>query len=247
MKCDYCGNEIPTGTEVMLGSHYFCNNLHKYYWENERKNTGDQHSILPKNVPSTISRKGYILISSIVGGIIGAIALFQFISNLYSTDLSPKQEIPENILQSIHSQAEIMVNATLNKDYDKLIDFTYPKVVELAGDKAKMLSAIQASMDNMTKSGMKLISYTVLEAVEMKNIGGIIYCIVPSVLKIDHPKGILQQQGFMIAISVNKGIDWKFIDGTSQKNKSNFKIMIPEAFELLTLPEWRQPVMIGQK
>ncbi len=34
MKCEYCHKEIPTGTEVAVSNHYFCNSLHRYYWEN---------------------------------------------------------------------------------------------------------------------------------------------------------------------------------------------------------------------
>ncbi len=34
MKCEYCNREIPPGTGVLLEGHYFCNNLHRYEWQN---------------------------------------------------------------------------------------------------------------------------------------------------------------------------------------------------------------------
>jgi len=33
MKCEYCNQEIPSGSEVGSNGHYFCNQLHRYYWE----------------------------------------------------------------------------------------------------------------------------------------------------------------------------------------------------------------------
>ncbi len=52
MKCEYCHKEIPPGTEVTVNNHYFCNSLHRYYWENGQVYDSSQ-SKLNSNTNST--------------------------------------------------------------------------------------------------------------------------------------------------------------------------------------------------
>ena len=52
MKCEYCHKEIPPGTEVTVNNHYFCNSLHRYYWENGQAYDSSQ-SKLNSNTNST--------------------------------------------------------------------------------------------------------------------------------------------------------------------------------------------------
>ena len=61
MKCEYCHKEIPSGTEVIANGHYFCNSLHRYYFENgqaydgSKFNTGDSSNSNPKNLNNNIA------------------------------------------------------------------------------------------------------------------------------------------------------------------------------------------------
>ncbi len=49
MKCEYCGKEIPPGTEVIDSGHYFCSTLHRYSWQEIFKkdllNTGSNEDL----------------------------------------------------------------------------------------------------------------------------------------------------------------------------------------------------------
>ncbi len=40
MKCEYCSQEIPSGTEFEFEGHYFCNSLHRYCWYSGKKYDG---------------------------------------------------------------------------------------------------------------------------------------------------------------------------------------------------------------
>jgi hypothetical protein len=58
MKCEYCNKEIPSGTEVIVNSHYFCNSLHRYYWENGQIYESSNSNISDENKSSKQNSSG---------------------------------------------------------------------------------------------------------------------------------------------------------------------------------------------
>ena len=51
MKCEYCNKEIPAGTEIEFQERFFCNSLHRYYWQSGQKYE-ETNSDTPKNINS---------------------------------------------------------------------------------------------------------------------------------------------------------------------------------------------------
>jgi|GEM_PF-1038728 len=41
MKCEYCNQDIPAGTEIVSDGHYFCNTMHRYLWQKEKGQSND--------------------------------------------------------------------------------------------------------------------------------------------------------------------------------------------------------------
>ncbi len=41
MKCEYCSQEIPAGTEIVSEGRYFCNTMHRYLWQKEKGQSND--------------------------------------------------------------------------------------------------------------------------------------------------------------------------------------------------------------
>ena len=54
---------------------------------------------------------------------------------------------------TIKDQATTMLEAFEDHNYDKLLDYTYPKIFELSGGKATMLEIIQESMQELELAG----------------------------------------------------------------------------------------------
>src|SRR5260221_6208895 len=61
---------------------------------------------------------------------------------------------------SLATQAKEMNDAFARKDYERFADFTYPKVIELAGGRDQMLKGIPQQLKEMEAEGVVILSST---------------------------------------------------------------------------------------
>src|ERR1700730_4926470 len=72
--------------------------------------------------------------------------------------LAPLAVAQNNLEKTIQAKAQESGAALLRADYGKVVDLTYPKVVELAGGRDKLIELLKAGMDQMKSEGFSFIS-----------------------------------------------------------------------------------------
>jgi hypothetical protein len=140
--------------------------------------------------------------------------------------------------------AEESCQALITSQYARAIELIYPKIVEIAGGKEKMIAELEKGMAEMKSEGFSFNSATVSSSIEVLTIDGKKFAIVPYVLKINAPGGLLSKNCYMIGVfgAIGGGRSgWTFIDGTKNA-EDKMKVLIPEAAGRLKLPATEPPV-----
>jgi hypothetical protein len=145
---------------------------------------------------------------------------------------------------SLAVQAKEVNDAFSRKDFARFMDLTYPKVIEMAGGREKMVAAMNKELKEMESEGVVLLSSTSGAPTQFIHDSGSIYAVLPITLKVKAQDGIFQSEGSMIGISSDGGVNWTFID-SSGKDLSELKKLIPGIADKLSLPPAKPPVKIS--
>ena len=125
-----------------------------------------------------------------------------------------------------------------------MVDLTYSKVIEAAGGRNKMVSALTKGMKEMEAEGVVVLSSTAGAPTQIVHASGSIYAVVPTTLKVKAQDGVFQTESSMIGISSDDGATWTFIDAGG-KDQNELKKLLPDAPNKLNLPPEKQPVKIS--
>ncbi|WP_341227739.1 hypothetical protein [uncultured Arcticibacterium sp.] len=146
-------------------------------------------------------------------------------------NISSKKEAisrQDNSLKKLAKQATIMSNAFVQKDYDTFLNFLHPKILQSLGERRTIIQNLNEGFE----SGDKVLEIFNEQPSELI-IGNKTYqCTFTQRLKM-----LINQKGIsinstLIAISYNKGKDWKFVN-TSGSNIEDLRDLIPELSMLL--------------
>lgn len=157
---------------------------------------------------------------------------------------SPSPAATAENYPSLATQAKEVNDAFGRKDFARFMDLTYPKVIEMAGGREKMLAAMNKELKEMESEGVVLLSSTSGTPTQFIHDAASIYAVVPNTLKVKAQDGIFQTEGSLIGISSDGGVNWTFIDA-SGKDQSELKKLIPGIAEKLNLPPVKPPVKIS--
>lgn len=144
----------------------------------------------------------------------------------------------------IKEQAELTAKALLNDDYETVIRFTYPKVIEMVGGGEKMIAIMKKGKSEMRDKGISFDKVTIGTPSRTVIAGDEIHCLVPQTVYMKVPDGKMKTETQLIAVSQDKGINWFFIDAVNL-NKDNIKRVLPNYNFDLMLPAKKQPVFIA--
>jgi hypothetical protein len=141
--------------------------------------------------------------------------------------------------------------ALTSGNYARLVDLTYPKVVEMIGGRDKMIETLRRGSEDMKAHGSAILGTEVGEPKEVVTAGDKQFAIVPMTVRVQVPDGTLRSKGFLIAISEDRGKTWTFIDGagvTKEPGKEREKLaqVIPDLPTQLSLPA-REPPELESK
>ncbi len=139
------------------------------------------------------------------------------------------------------AKAREINQALIDGDYGKVADLTYPAVVKGIGGRAKMIATMKASTDAMKSKGISIRSVKVGEPGQRVANAHEVFVIVPITLEIRVPEGTLLKDGFVIAVSNDKGQTWSFING--DVDREQLKKVLPTLPDALKLPDAREPVL----
>jgi len=163
--------------------------------------------------------------------------LFFFFSCLAQT----KPIYPSQYSKAISKQARIMGKLLLKKDFKSFSKYTYPKVVEMMGGKKKMIEVLKEGLKEMESNGTKILSVTIGEPSQIVAIENELQCTVPETLKLKVQNGTLITISTLIAISIDNGKNWYFVD-TSGEDIQSMKKNLPNLSLDLVIPEKVAPI-----
>jgi hypothetical protein len=82
----------------------------------------------------------------------------------------------------IKEQAELTASALLHDNYEALMKFTYPKIVEMVGGRDKMVSMIKKGKVEMGQQGISFERVIIGQPSTSVKAGSEIHCLVPQTI-----------------------------------------------------------------
>jgi hypothetical protein len=138
--------------------------------------------------------------------------------------------------------------ALTSGNYARLVDLTYPKLVEMIGGRDKMIEMLRSGTEDMKAHGSAILGAEVSEPKEVVTAGDKQFAIVPITVRVQVPDGTVRSNSFLVAISEDRGKTWTFIDGaglhkTSGGERESLAQILPAFPAQLSLPPWEPPVV----
>lgn len=147
---------------------------------------------------------------------------------------------PKTQQEEIKARAEESGKAMLARDFGRLADLTYPKVVELMGGRAKMVSFLVKETSKMQAEGFEFLSVNIGQPGAVVKGRDKLFSLVPMTLKMKVPGGIYTSESYMLGIAGSDGRAWTFISG-ADLDETKLKAVVPEAVGVVTLPTNKPP------
>ncbi len=169
-------------------------------------------------------------------GVMGLLLVLTLVYN-------PLQSKNRAVSALVKEKAREVSRAVVKGDHAKVVELTYPKVVEVMGGRNKMISTIDAIMKQMKKDGFAIKSNTIGEPSEMLTEGVNTFVVVPTTLEMTSPNGTLSSKSYLLGISPDKGKTWKFVSGSGIDNPQMRLRVLPKLPPKLKLPEKQAPVL----
>jgi len=171
---------------------------------------------------------------------LGGAAMVSSVTNAFpfqSNAAQAKKEYP-----NAKTQANELNEAVLAGKYEKAADLTYPRLVELMGGRARFIATMSRAMKEMQSETFSVLSTVAEDPTQTIVQGNNVFAILPAIMKIKVPEGVLVGKSFMIGASKDGGTNWTFIDGGSA-NRDQLKILFPTVADKFNLPESQRPVL----
>jgi hypothetical protein len=141
----------------------------------------------------------------------------------------------------ISDAAAAYARAHIREDFEALLNFTYPDLIEKAGSREDMKKTLILIKENQKKNGLNLQSYKVKDQITFSKVGQEIHAIVPITTISKAPGGRLTQESFLIAVRPESNGNWYFIE-TTLLDERNLPKVIPSWDNSLMLPNKQAPI-----
>jgi hypothetical protein len=128
-------------------------------------------------------------------------------------------------IEVIKRAAAKMSDAGSRKDYQALVDATYPGLVKLYGGRQKMIQITKAAMRETEASGIKIVSLKIGTPRPPFFSNGRLFSIVPTVNTMAAPGFRITDKSFLLAISSDNGRSWTFVEGSGLSSELLPKVL----------------------
>ena len=147
--------------------------------------------------------------------------------------------------KNLQEQVSHLTHAIVSNDYEMLVKFTYPALVEKAGGPEKSLEQIKKDIEDLKNKGITFDSISFGQPTIFVNAGEEIHTLIPETLFLNVPRGTLMSESYLIAITKDKGLTWYFID-TAEIDSNNVKKTLPHYNLDIKIPPQKDPVLIKE-
>lgn len=152
---------------------------------------------------------------------------------------SAQAQLTEEATEQLRAQVEEYSRAFMDGKYERMADFMYPKAVELAGGREKMIEIVRKGMDEMKTEGYVALSYGLTAGpTQVLREGRQLYVVLPTKFRMNTPAGVQVAESFMIGVSADDGKNWQLF-GSGSLDAKMLKLVLPEVADKLKLPTFR--------
>ncbi|MBL4677505.1 MAG: hypothetical protein JKZ02_10125 [Erythrobacter sp.] len=143
----------------------------------------------------------------------------------------------------VKKHAEIVANALVKGDYQTVVAHTYPKAVDIAGGKTKMLQMLSTGMSQMKQQGFAFEKVSIGTPGKFYKAGSEIHCLVPETIIMKMKEGRFQGNSNLLAVSADQGKSWTFLDLNNGSIKAVDQIF-PHFNHSLVIPQPQKPIKL---
>lgn len=133
-------------------------------------------------------------------------------------------------LDDVTQKAQAMSKAMVRMEWEQYADYVAPIVVESLGGRAEFIKKMNKNTEQMTHEGSHIDDVEVTKPQRLLGTGANLQAIVPMLITIRVPEGILKRKSFLVANSVNSGETWSFFDGAAIDPR-NVSKLVPNVSE----------------
>lgn len=128
--------------------------------------------------------------------------------------------------QSLNTQLGEMKKFFLAGDYENLVNYTYPKVIEMMGGKSNMVKATKDVMNKMKNDGFSITDLNFKNPSVFLKKENELQCSLTQIIVMKTNRGKIESEYTLIGISSDDGQNWTFLD-TSGKDKETMLKYFP--------------------
>jgi hypothetical protein len=143
---------------------------------------------------------------------------------------------------NLEAQASEYGDAFVRKDYQRLVELTYPKYIENAGGKQSLITVAAGTGRGLEADGVRVLSWMPTEVSQLVDESGSLYAVVPMTRKMKARTVLLESYDCLIGISIDQGEHWTFVSSSCV----NLKDAFPEVAERLILCPEKQSVTLAR-
>jgi len=129
-----------------------------------------------------------------------------------------------------------MMTAIKNKDYEVIVNYTYPKFVEMTGSKKKLIELTKKSYAEMEQNNFFLEDFIFEKPSKIYTAGSELHCTIGKTTIVKTPNGRVSQLHYMLVVSKNQGKSWYYIE-THALTERTIKQIFPKFNYNLKIPK----------
>ena len=147
----------------------------------------------------------------------------------------------DELTATIKKEAQNCANAAVKSDYEGIVKYTHPRLINMMGGKDAMIAKLKDGIAEMHATGMEFSSATIGAPEAPKKFGDWLTSVVPEHTVMKVQGGRLVRDSYLLGISEDGGKNWVFVD-LGQTTKEHFAQIFPELDGKITWPKLKQPV-----
>ena len=143
----------------------------------------------------------------------------------------------------IYAEAKKLADAILAGDFETVVDYTHPNLLEKMGGRQAMLQTLEVGLLQMEQNGLGFDQVEIGQPKKIYRTGEELFALVPQTLDMKAPDGRIRTKSHLLAISPDNGATWYFLD-TAQLDNERALQLLPKFNPDLKIPTPRKPVFL---
>ena len=136
------------------------------------------------------------------------------------------------------AQAKITADATVNQDFNTVLDYTLPSVLDLMGGKEAAVKGVEQAMAEMKQQGIVILTSEIVKMVGFAFEEGEYRCVIETHIVVQTgPDSGIDSQSYIFGIYNEAAGKWYFIEGGEFKTPALIQQVLPNFKTELVIPD----------